>query len=92
MNLINTRNGELLNAGQIINFNIAKGEAADEKTKITFTMYAVIAVDILGKTHDLGFYETEDQAATALEELTAFFELDKMSVFEMPDYENSEGK
>jgi hypothetical protein len=86
MNFIKTQDGELLNLAQIINLNIAKGEGVNEQNKVMLTMYGVIAMDILGKTHDLGFYDSVEQADNALDEVAGFIELGKMSVLDMPDY------
>jgi hypothetical protein len=77
--------GELLNISHIIAFNLAVGEGVDEKNKRTMvTMYGVIGTDIAENNHELGLYDTEEQAEKMLDLVVDFLNNNLMAVFDMP--------
>jgi hypothetical protein len=84
MKIIKTENGELINFANIIEINLVEGEGKNEDGKET-TIFGVVAIDIIGKTHDLALYEAINNAENAIIDIFEWVELGKFDVFEMPE-------
>jgi hypothetical protein len=84
LKIIKTQNGDLINFANLIEIGLAEGEGINER-KETVTMFALIAVDTLGKDRELGLFDTQSQSEKVSNLLEYFLAFSTEVIFDVPD-------
>jgi hypothetical protein len=83
MKIISTQNGELVFCQNIISISQVEGEGTENGRNVK--LYGCTALDVLGKDHELGLYETQKRSDEVFDELQEWLSVVKLDLYQMPE-------